>query len=71
MRNPGAYRPSGSFADLTRKAKSRIKAACTRCGVPIGGRAKKYCAPCGADAYDDKLQTRRKEHSKARKRAVE
>jgi RNA polymerase-binding transcription factor DksA len=45
--------------DLAR-AKVRQQKPCERCGGPIqAGRRRKYCLPCAADSYDEKLAARR------------
>jgi hypothetical protein len=50
MRNPGAYKPSGSFADFSGgKAVNRIRGYCEMCGTGIGrrgSRTPRFCMPC-------------------------
>lgn len=51
MRDRGARRPSGSFAELTGKPVNRVRGHCEQCGAGID-RRKRFCLPC----YDERLQ---------------
>ena len=41
------------------RAKKRGKKQCATCGTGIDGGNKKYCSPCYAISYDEKLAARR------------
>jgi len=59
MRDRGAYRPSGSFADLVGSPRiTTIKAHCVRCGRALE-RKNKYCQPCSLDAAKEQDSARR------------
>ena len=62
MRNHGAYRPSGSVADLVGGRAKRRERPCAECGQLIVSPRAKFCKPCVAGRSLDQNRVAEAKH---------